>query len=323
MFFPPQRLPISWSSICIALVGAIYCAIQVVPVATPVPCPGTGCRLFQDFALFGVSLWWVGVAYFSLMALICLRRANVLALFIAVAALITDALLLVIMLMTAACVTCLGAGLLIALLYFSLRRHFHKSTSPAEGLPIALLIWSGLFIATVASATVESLEPWQIAGTENAERRIYFAPSCPACRDAVAVFSGNAVFIPVAEKDSDNAAVYAMHQGILNGLSPAEALEAVMRAERNGALAEPPFPEALILRLQLLRNKADVLRLGFGQLPLIMINGMPQSPRLDSAPPREARPSAPSVSDLPTELLAPLNSCGDASPEPCDPPNKP
>ena len=321
MFFSPQRLPFSWSSTCIALVGVVYCAIQVAPVPVPVPCPGTGCQLFQNFAFYGVSLWWIGVTYFAFMALACLRRANLAALFIAAAALIADTILLAIMLMTAACITCLGAGLLIALLYLSLRSHCRYNTSSSKGLPIALLIWSGLFIAAAASAATEGLAPWRIAGTETAERRVYFAPSCPACRDAVKTFSDSAAFIPLAEEDSDNPAIYTMHKGIQNGLSPAEALETAMQAKRNGTLAEPSFPDSLIFRLRLIRNKADVLRLGFRQLPLIMINGMPQNSHDNSTPQSSSQPVAhPPSSALPPELFAPLNSCGDASPEPCDPP---
>ena len=304
-----------------ALVGVGYCAIQLAPMPAPVPCPGTGCQLFQNFAIYGVSLWWVGVAYFAFMALVCLRRANLAALFIAALALIADAVLLAVMLLTAACITCLGAGLLIALLYLALRSHCRHNAQSAAGLPIVLLLWSGLFIAVAASAATESLPPWQIAGTETAERRVYFAPSCPACRDAVKAFSDSVAFIPLAEEDSDNAAVYAMHKSIQNGMSPAEALKTAMLAKAAGTLAEPSFPDSLVLRLRLLRNKADVLRLGFRQLPLIMINGMPQNPRSDSSPRSPARPVAdPPPSALPPELLAPLASCGDAAPEPCDPP---
>ena len=322
MFFTPQRLPVSWLSFCIALAGAAYCAIHVAPVPVSVPCPGNGCALFQDFTVLGVSLWWVGAAYFAVMALLCLRRANSLAHMAATAALVADAALLIIMLGTASCVSCLGAGLLIALLFLSLRRHIYAKAVPAPGPSVALFLWGGLFIAALAFAATENLGPWQIAGQENTERRIYFAPSCPACRDAIAVFANDAAFVPVAEKSSDHAAIYGMERAIRNGATIAEALDAVMRAQMNGALAEPSFPDSLILQVKLARNKAEVLRLGFSQLPLIMINGMPQTLRPGNA---ATPPAAPAGRDrdssaLPPELLAPVDACGDGAPVPCDPP---
>ena len=333
MFFSPQRLPVSWASVCIALAGAAYCAMQVAPLPVTVPCPGNGCHLFQDFSIHGVSLWWFGVAYFGVMTLICLRRATSAALAIAAAALVADAALLLVMLTTAACISCLGAGALIALLYFTLRRHAAIKSIPELKPSILLILWGGLFIAAVALAATEDMEPWRITGPDRAERRVYFAPSCPACRDAVTVFAGSAAFIPVAEKESDYAAVYGMHKALLGGKTLVEALDTVMQAKMNDTLAEPPLLDSLIFRLKLIRNKAEVMRLGFSQLPLIMINGMPQSLRPGNGP-RSAntpagyspygngRPPQASAA-LPPELAAPVDSCGDANAEPCDPPRQP
>lgn len=334
MFSLSHRPPISWSSVCIALLGAAYCAVQVAPVPVTIPCPGNGCALFQDFSLFGISLWWIGTAYFAGMVLLCLRRLRALAHVIAAAALFTDAVLLIVMLATASCIPCLGAGLLIALLFFSLRHHARGRTAPVQGPSVLLFAWGGLFVATLGFAATEDLGPWQIAGPDNAERRIYFAPSCPACRDAIAVFADHAALVPVAEKSSDHAAVYAMHKEIVEGKTPAEALDSALKAERNGTLPQPAFPDSLFIQVNLARNKAEVMRLGFTQLPLIMINGMPQPLRPTRARPLPGAAPLPPHGDnwwdaagsggsstLPPDLVAPLNSCGDASPEPCDPPN--
>lgn len=324
MFFSPQRLPVSWLSVCIALAGAVYCAAQVAPLPVSVPCPGNGCALFHDFTVFGISLWWMGAAYFAVMAILCYRRAYGLAGLASAAALGADAFLLAVMLATASCISCLGAGLFIALLFFVLRRHSRAKTDlPTPSF--LLFAWGGLFFAALMFAGTETLGPWQLDGPQNAERRVYFAPSCPACRDAVTVFAGSAAFIPVAENADDHAAIYGMQKALAEGKTMVQALDAVMKAQRNGAIAKPSFPNSLILQIKLARNKAEVMRLGFKQLPLIMINGMPQSLRHAPAPSRPvpARPSAaPGKYDtapgLPPELTDPVDSCGDASPAPCD-----
>ena len=323
MFYSQQRLPISWTSTCIAALGAAFCAVQTVPLPVSIPCPGTGCHLFQDFTVHGISLWWFGFAYFLLMALICLRRIRTFALLATGAALLGDAVLLAVMLVTATCITCLGAGLLIALLFCSVRSHFCGKFR-SDALSGALLIaWSGLFIAALAFAGTEQLGSWQIYGPENAERRVYFAPSCPACRDAVAAFASTAAFYPVAEKDSDIAVIHAMNIILSQGGSIDQALDTAMRAADQGTLAEPSFAENPLFRLNLLRNKAEIMRMGFNQLPLIMINGMPQTLRPTSTkrpetPHQDAYNQPPLA--LPPELLDRIDSCGDQSPVPCDPP---
>lgn len=337
MLFSSQRLPICWAGVCIALVGAAYCALQAAPLPLEIPCPGTGCRLFRDFSIFGISLWWFGFAYFAAMVPICLRRARVTALFLAGAALIIDGLLLIVMLATASCVSCLGGGLLIGLSYYVIRKHSYSRMTSGQGPSIILLAWSGLFIAALSFAGTEHLGPWRIAGEDNAERRVYFSPSCPACRDAITVFAGNATLIPVVERDSDYAAILTMREALKGGKTMIEALDIARRAVADGTAQEPAFPENILFRIRLLRNQAEVLRLGFRQLPLIMVNGMPQSMREGTAP--TARPSssggtrasgmysdgtdrrrAGAGGTLPQELIAPLDSCGDNSPEPCDPP---
>lgn len=280
-----------------------------------VPCPGTGCQLFQDFTFKGISLWWAGVAYFAVMVLLCLRKARTLFMTLAALALCADAVLLIIMLGTASCIACLGAAFFMGLLFLVLRRHAYSKTAPDPGPSFIFLAWAGLFIAAVASAGTEHIGPWQMHGPENAERRIYFSPSCPACRDAVTVFAGNAAFIPVAERESDYDAIYRMNLAIKNGKTLVDAL----RAANKGTEAEPFSLETLFVRFRLLRNKAEVLGLGFDRLPLIMVNGMPRNlrPEGGAAP---TRPGRADTSGLPPEL-APVDSCS-GSPEPCDtPPN--
>lgn len=325
MFSSSQRLSVSWPCVCLASIGAAYCIFQVLPtlahltgvapLAVEIPCPGLGCSLFQDFTVYGISLWWAGVAYFILMMLFCLKRVHGFALFMATAALLADAVLIIIMLFTAACVACLGAAAIVGLLFLALRRHLTARVMPATGPSFVFLIWCGLFIAAMASAATELVEPWDIADSGDQNRRIYFSPSCPACRDAVTVFERNAAFIPVAEKDSDYAAIRVMHEEIQKGGTMVEALRA-----SDTAKGEPFSFETVVFRLKLLRNKAEVLKLGFDKLPLIMINGMPQDLRPQNAGQRSR--GAAGSSTLPPELSA-IDACGGNIPEPCDPPLPP
>lgn len=295
------------------MLGAVFCVLQAAPLPVSLPCPGSGCRLFQDFTVMGISLWWAGAAYFALVLLLCLRKATAACLFLATTALLLDAVLLVIMLLSASCIACLGAALLMGLLFLVIRAHAFSKTPQGPGISLVFTVWAGLFLAAGAMAGTELMGPWQLYGPENAERRVYFSPSCPACRDAVAVFASGTAFIPVAERDSDYAAIHHMQNAVKAGKNINEAL-----AGANGKIEDAPWSlQALAMRFNLLRNKAEVLRLGFDTLPVIMVSGMPRAlrPGYAAGLPGPARPGA---SDLPPEL-SPVDSCGNEV-TPCDPP---
>ena len=313
MSFSPHRLPLSWSCVLLALVGAAYCGLLASPMQVVVPCPGSGCRLFRDFSVFGISLWWGGVLYFVLMTLLCLRRAMRLALWLAGLALALDAALLLIMLASVPCVSCLGVALLMGLLFWMVRKHTYSLHMLRPQISALFLLWAALFMGAGIAAAMEQMDSWVIAGSEHTERRIYFSPSCPACRDAVAVFAQSAAFVPVAERESDYVEIYRMHKALANGADMVSAL----RGAGSGESLKPYDPAMLFLRFRLLRNKSEVLRLGFESLPLIMVNGMPQSMRPVRESSVRGRRGADAASALPSELLGRVDACGDG-PEVCE-----
>ncbi len=318
MSFASQRSPVAWGGVCVALLGAAFCALQADPLQTDIPCPSVGCRLFHDVTLWGISLWWVGTAFFVLTALLCLRRWRGAAFALTALALIADCFLLLLMLLTAPCLSCLGAAAFIGLLFFILRPERQGWFNGPARRPLLLFFWGALFFAAASAAGTEALGRWTLYGQPDAERRVYFSPSCPACRDAIAVFAGNAAFIPVAERDEDFAAIAGMRSALKRGKNMPEALAEGLKGQGH----DLSIADGLLLRLRLLRNKAEVLRLGFDKLPLLTINGMPQSLRPDAAGSAGsgARPSASAGSGgsaLPPELT-PLDQCKEG-PAPCPP----
>ncbi len=322
MVYASQRPPVFWGGVCAALLGAAFCALQAGPADTGIPCPSTGCRLFHDLTLWGVSLWWFGTAFFAAVVLLCLRRQRTWAFFLTGLALAADCLLLALMLLTAPCLPCLGAAALMGLLFFLLRRDPDDRRQNPARLPVLLFLWAVLFAASVAAAGAESLGRWVLYGAGDADRRVYFSPSCPACREAIAAFAGHAAFLPVAENDADFVAIARMQAAAADGKTITEALAFALEGQGEGL----PLARSMLLRLRLWRNRAEVLRLGFDKLPLLTINGMPQSLRVsrpDAPPPAPAPAGGSSAPDgngssaLPPEL-APLDQCREG-PVPCPP----
>ena len=316
---PPvsRRQPISWGSVLLALLATGFCLVQAGPLADAL-CPSTGCLLFRDVRVAGISLWWVGAGTFACIALLCLLRRTALAFSFVALCLAVDCLLLMVMIFIAPCLSCLGAALFLGLL-FLLLRPTPQGWFTGQSRPSALfIIWGLLFVANGAAVLNEQLGTWVIHGAEHSERRVYFSPSCPACKDAVAAFATGAAFVPVMKDESDFAAIVRLEDGLRNGLS----LQDAFSASLSGPEPDISLARNLRLRLRLLRNKADILRLGFDKLPLIMINGLPQSLRgADAKPPQRpnsAAAPATSASGLPPELES-LDQCKQDD-TPCEPP---
>jgi hypothetical protein len=175
------------------------------------------------------------------------------------------------------------------------------------GQLILLPIWFGLLLANLASVGNEALPRWALANAENTTMRLYFAPSCKYCREALLAWGHTAALYPVAETEDDPDAIRKLEALLLQKVPMAEALERC-RDPKEPLPAIGPFERGL-LSVRLLRNRAAVLKQGFTALPLIEINGMPSLPKAtghtpNASPPGQPTESAtapPSGGDLPLE----------------------
>ena len=70
-------------------------------------CVTSGCALFQDTSIAGISLWWAGGITFAALAAAALMGAAQLGMVLAGFALLGDIGLLLLMAVTAPCVSCL------------------------------------------------------------------------------------------------------------------------------------------------------------------------------------------------------------------------
>jgi hypothetical protein len=220
----------------------------------------------------GISLWWVGGAYFFLMALLSLRGKRIAARLLAMSALTADCVLLFIMFFTAPCLDCLIVAVFIGLVYYSLRGEPDGWFLMPSGPSLLLPVWFGLFLGNGVLAADEML-PRHILGDKNAEVSIFFSPSCPACRAALASIGSAAALYPIAEEPGDTDRIIKFASLLSDGLSAGEAAERSMDPAQ--AMPEYSLFDRVVLAVQLLRNKSALLRQGIRSLPLIRISGMP------------------------------------------------
>lgn len=296
----------------LALLGAAFCAWSASGNALNL-CFTAGCSLYQDVTIAGISLWWVGVAAFCFLGFLAIIGRPWLGIIVSGLFLFIDVLLLLLMMLTAPCVGCLGAALLFALCYMAFRQTALRR-DVRMGRSWLAYAWVILFIVNVGAVVRAETGTWSILGPHDATVRVYFSPSCKACRETVHALSGrvHVAFYPVAENEADVLTIHAMKLAIDKGASIYDALS-VKSTSLQGIMAHCA-PDVLILRLRLLYNKAHVLSAGSQRLPFVEYQGMPSG--LAPKPAARTNPSAPAQdAALPVDGNI-AGSCGGVTPCP-------
>ncbi|MDR2820547.1 MAG: hypothetical protein LBB60_08495 [Desulfovibrio sp.] len=306
-----QNREILTGALCTAILAVAFCIWNVFGNDVNI-CVTAGCSLYQDFTLGGISLWWVGAGFFAVLALLALAGAASLGYILASLALVGDACLLLLMALTAPCVSCLVIAIFFAISYTSFRQaYYSQSQIPQNRASRSLLLWlwALLFIVNVGAVARSQSTPWPImeAG-DNATVRVFFSPSCPRCRDAVNILSGHVdvAFYPLAETEADTYKIAQMLRLLQTGMNMADALSGAQDAAILQGL--PAWtPEMIWLRFRMLRNKAHIFSSGSQTVPFFEYHGMPAMlMRQNRTQPQQlsgAGHDRPQDSALPSELV--------------------
>lgn len=281
--------------LCLALLAAAFCVWSAFGNDVNL-CVTAGCSLYQDSSLAGISLWWLGAGVFALLGLLALLGAAALGRALAGLALLGDICLLLLMALTAPCVSCLVAALFFALCYLSFRQAVTtrgRETKTRHSLLV--LVWLLLFAVNLGAVARSQADVWSITDNSGeATVRMFFSPSCPSCREGVDILSGHVdvAFYPLAENEADIYKVAQMRLLLDQGQSMAEALAGSQETVVPRGLAAWS-PDMLLLRFRMLRNKAHVFASGSQSVPFFEYHGLPamllkqnqaRQPRAQSAP---------------------------------------
>lgn len=262
-----------------ALLGTAFCVWSALGNDVNF-CVTTGCTLYQDVTVAGLSLWWFGTAAFGALAGLSLLGLSSSARMLAALALSGDIFLLLLLALTAPCISCLVAALLFAGVYFLLRRAQgaqRRLLGEKQGHSLLLWVWLALFVINVGAVARSQTDVWPILDeSENAVTRMFFSPSCRYCIEGVNALSGkvDVAFYPLAETEADFWKVAQMRQLLDKGLNLAQAL-----AQSQNATAPSEFaswrPDMILLRFRMLRNKAHIFAAGSQGVPFFEQRGLP------------------------------------------------
>jgi hypothetical protein len=266
--------------LCLTLLGVVFCLWNVFGNDVSF-CVTSGCSLYQDFTIGGISLWWGGVVAFSVLGLLSLVGASGLGRVFAGLVLFGDVCLLSLMILTAPCVSCLLVAIVFAVTYMSFRSADQASRTSSltktGDRSLLLWLWLLLFTANAGAVAKSNMAPWPILEPDgDVVANVYFSPSCPSCREAVTALSGrvDVAFYPVLDQDDDVHKVAAMIRLLNQGESIAEALAKAPESVRRTSM-DAVDPKLLLLRFRGLRNKAHVFASGTSSIPFIEYRGLP------------------------------------------------
>ncbi|MDR0816297.1 MAG: hypothetical protein LBN28_02735 [Desulfovibrio sp.] len=266
-------------SLSIALLAAAFCIWSIFGNDINF-CVTTGCSLYQDFTLNGISLWLVGTGVFAVLALLSLVGAASLGRAVAGIALTGDICLLLLMALTAPCVSCLITALFFAASYMSFR-HAEKRvvsiSNPRRRRSLLLWVWALLFTINISAVVRAQIGIWPIIPADDeVTTRLFFSPACSSCQEAVTMLSGHVdvAFYPIGENDADIYKIAQMRELLDTGMNLAEALARSQEVQAPHGF--PSFsPDMLRLRFRMLRNKAHIFSAGAQSVPFFEYQGMP------------------------------------------------
>ena len=223
-----QAYGISGGALAAALLGMLFCIWTALGNEVAF-CVTAGCSLYQDLVIGGLSMWWIGTAAFGVLACLALLGAVPAGHFLAGLTLLGDIFLLLLMALTSPCVSCLVVACFFALTYWLFRRALHRDDRRPQERSLLLCAWLVLFVVNAGQVVRMQGEVWSISeNSDQATVRMFFSPSCSACREGIGILSGSVdvAFCPVAENDADVARVERMLLLLEEGKTLKEAVAA-------------------------------------------------------------------------------------------------
>ena len=234
-----QAYGIPGGALAAALLGMLFCIWTALGNEVAF-CVTAGCSLYQDLVIGGLSMWWIGTAAFGALVFLALLGAVPAGHLLAGLILLGDIFLLLLMALTSPCVSCLVVACFFALAYWLFGRALHRAGKRPPERPLLLYAWLLLFVVNAGQVMRTQGEVWSISENPGqATVRMFFSPSCSACREGIDILSGSVdvAFCPVAENDTDVARVERMLLLLEEGKSLREAVAACQNVEEPGPWA--------------------------------------------------------------------------------------
>ncbi len=258
--------------IVFALCGALFCGLNA--AGLEVFCVTQGCSLYAGYSFLGISFYVYGLAGFVLIFVLTLFRwrwnAEGLLIFVVVLAVFFDALFLAYQSIFWPCASCMIVAMLLGLVALACLGSYKSLRSKMfYGL---LGIWFVLFIYVGLSVVKEVVaKPWALHGSDDAPIKVYFSPTCPACKKVSMKIVEDmrlvdlAVFYPIAKNEMDEIRIAQFIIDVDKGKNKTEALRYIFEEQNS----DGPGLE-IDAKLNLWKNKSHFASQGFTVIPVVI-----------------------------------------------------
>jgi len=262
----------------ISLSGFIYCLASIFGVTETI-CHTTGCQVYKGYSFLGFSFYTWGALAFALCAFFLIFRKKLnqffsfdIYSFFLTFCLLGEVGLLAYQAIYLPCFSCLVVGLLWGILFILDLKW--KREDNFDSKKILVGIWGLLFFTVATSAIKDIITPWPIYGKPDAPIKIFFSPTCPACKKAVQeilekglIDKNKIALFPVAKNEEDKDRICLLQCSLQNKDLPL-ALNKCWQPKCT------PISVGLwnILRLNfnLFRNRLALAKMGIDRIPVII-----------------------------------------------------
>lgn len=244
--------------------GFVYCLISALGKNNAF-CVTEGCNVYNTYTFMGLNLYWLGTIFFASIFFLYVTRKNGYYKKAVLYAVYAEISLLLYQAVFLPCSSCLIVALFIGALFVS-------SYDLRNRYKYLVIILGCLFLVNTGFALKEQIRPWSIYESGNADTKIFFSATCPACKKMLS---------NVLEKEGENIALYPIAKNgkdykrlaILKcNLKNNNLMEALRTCWQGKQGQEFSLWDRVELWWNLWRNKIYLIRLNQKNIPVLMTN---------------------------------------------------
>ena len=278
---------ISGLAVGLNVVGLSFCLLSAFRM-TDVLCITQGCSVYEDFSLFGVSLYGFGSAAFLMLLFFAIARQGRYLLMASAFFLILDSVFLTTQILLWPCMKCLiVAALFGAVMVVAMIQYQDKKT----GMKWVMSVWFLLFFVDVIAVAKESVSPWPVYGYDAAPVHLYFSPTCPSCQGMIDALLAKTsaptqiALYPISKNPEDTVKIMFLEKQLKKGTTLKEALVLCQQAKEVNTIYDMAYLRTV---LNTFKNMSALSRMGVTHVPFLVARtsfwsnaGKPVSPEDD------------------------------------------
>jgi len=278
---------VSGLAVGLNVVGLSFCLLSAFRM-TDVLCITQGCSVYEDFSLFGVSLYGFGSAAFLMMLFFAIAWQGRYLLMASAFFLILDSVFLTTQILLWPCMKCLivaalfGAVMVAAMI---------QCQDKKMGMKWVMSVWFLLFFVDVIAVAKESVSPWPVYGYDAAPVHLYFSPTCPSCQGMIDALLAKTsaptqiALYPISKNPEDTVKIMFLEKQLKKGTALKEALVLCQQTKEVNTIYDMAYLRTV---LNTFKNMSALSRMGVTHVPFLVARtsfwsnaGKPVSPEDD------------------------------------------